>query len=102
MTIKLKAMSVEDFQYCFYERGKRLLWCVTSQENYSEGDNVDLELRWDLNNLQNQYDYSIDRPCIYIYIYSVCDAKHHQVNISRILLGRKLKAVAVLKSTEES
>jgi hypothetical protein len=42
MTDHLRALPHEEFQHFYQEREQRLQWCLGSQKNYFEGDNVDL------------------------------------------------------------
>jgi len=42
VTDQLRALLHEDFQHCYQEWEQHLRRCVASQENYFEGDNVDL------------------------------------------------------------
>jgi len=39
---QLRALLHEDFQHCYREWEQRLRRCVPSQQNYFEGDNIDL------------------------------------------------------------
>jgi len=39
---KVRALTHEDFQHCYWEREQRLRRCVASEGNYFEGDKVDL------------------------------------------------------------
>jgi len=41
-TDQLKAIPVNDFQRCYEKWEQRLRRCVASQENYFEGDKLDL------------------------------------------------------------
>jgi hypothetical protein len=38
----LNAKPVEDFQRCYHKWEQRLHLCVAAQENYFEGDNIDV------------------------------------------------------------
>ena len=42
VTDQLRALQHADFQHCYREWEQRLRWCVASQGNNFEGDNVDL------------------------------------------------------------
>ena len=42
VTDQLRTLLHEDFQHCYREWEQSLRWCVASQVNYFEGDNVDI------------------------------------------------------------